>query len=56
MAEKELSKEKLLQAYLGVCEEMHELVEALKVCRYCKNMGKDCTPSGHECEPEWRGY
>lgn len=32
------------------------IVRNLKLCRYCKYLDADCSPTGSECKPEWRGY
>lgn len=36
-------------------EELTHIVNSMKICRFCKFLHADCTPSGHDCRPEWRG-
>lgn len=35
-------------------EALDTVVKAMKVCRYCKYLDADCSPTG-DCEPEWKG-
>lgn len=35
-------------------EQIKNMVQSFKICRYCKFMDAECTPSGHDCLPEWR--
>jgi len=30
-------------------------VESNKLCRFCKYLDADCTPTGKGCRPQWRG-
>ena len=39
----------------GLREELSEIVEAIKICRHCKNLKNACIPGGKVCKPEWRG-
>lgn len=39
----------------GLKEELSYAVECCRICRLCKHMDEDCTPTGNECRPEWRG-
>lgn len=51
-------KDKQIQELRGEVEvlrqQIQNMVQSLKICRYCKHMDADCTPSGHDCHPEWR--
>ena len=38
----------------GLREELQQIVEAMKLCRYCKSLAADCSPTDHDCRPEWR--
>ena len=39
----------------GLREELKTVVESMKICRYCKYLDADCSPSSPQCKPEWRG-
>ena len=35
--------------------QIEEYVCEFRVCRFCKNLHKDCTPTGGDCTPKWCG-
>lgn len=39
----------------GLKEELTLAVECCRICRLCKHMDEDCSPTGADCKPEWRG-
>ena len=36
-------------------EQIEGYVCEFRVCRFCANYHKDCTPTGGDCKPKWRG-
>lgn len=55
MTEKDREIQRLRGEVEMLREELRNVVQSFKICRYCKHMDADCTPSGHSCNPEWRG-
>jgi hypothetical protein len=45
----------LKQQVRGLQEELRMAVEACRICRLCSFRDEDCSPSGPECKPKWRG-
>lgn len=45
----------LRRRVLGLEEEIRLAVEACRICRLCRHADEECTPTGNECRPEWRG-
>lgn len=45
----------LRQRVRGLEEELTLAVECCRICRLCAHLGEDCSPTGDECKPEWRG-
>lgn len=41
-------KEKLLRR-------IDAYVNEFRVCRFCANIHEDCSPTGNDCIPKWRG-
>lgn len=35
--------------------QIESYVIEFRVCRFCKNLHKDCTPNGGDCNPKWCG-
>lgn len=58
MTEKDLEIQRLARRVANLEEMVNVIVEAYKVCRYCKYADADCSPTGSECKPEvnfnWR--
>lgn len=46
----------LRQRVRGLEEELELAVECCRICRLCVRLGEDCSPTGPECRPKWRGY
>ena len=36
-------------------EQIEAYVGEFRVCRFCANVHADCSPTGGECKPKWRG-
>lgn len=56
MTKKDKELQDLRRKVRGLEEELTLAVECCRICRLCAHMGEDCSPTGAECRPEWRGY
>jgi len=36
-------------------ERIQAFVEEFRLCRFCKNIHADCSPTDGSCEPRWYG-
>ncbi len=34
---------------------LERIVGELRICRFCKHLHEDCSPTGAECDPKWWG-
>lgn len=55
MTEKDKIIQDQRQRIAGLEEELELIVSCLKLCRFCKSLDADCSPSDISCKPEWRG-
>jgi hypothetical protein len=55
VTKKDKELQDLRQRVRGLEEELTLAVECCRICRLCAHMGEDCSPTGAECRPEWRG-
>ena len=56
MTPKDKTIQELRRENAGLREELALIVESCRLCRYCQHSNGNCSPTGRECSPEWRGY
>jgi len=54
MTDKDRRIQDLRRENEGLREELRLAVEACRICRLCKHMDEDCSPSGTQCRPEYK--
>ena len=55
MTEKDRQIHSLQMENDGLREELRMIVECCRLCRFCKNLDADCSPTDGSCKPEWMG-
>lgn len=55
MTDKDLEIQHLKDENRRLKRQIEDYVCEFRVCRWCKNIHADCSPTGGECHPKWGG-
>ena len=55
MTEKDKELQELRAENKRLKEQIEAYVGEFRVCRFCMHVHEDCSPTGGECRPKWRG-